>query len=236
MSSFTGKAEVTTNAGRTWRITSLPSGLKDFQAFGIQCFVSGRCDAIGNVLNFRPGTTTPKPGESFVGSTYALYSTDGGRRWHKGTIPAHFMIGTNLSCGTAMDCMALGSDGRSPAIATSDGGRKWHAVTDPGGSVSKKGYWWVSCVGTSECWMVADQDHGPSLGLVESTDLGHSWRLLRARSSISSGSTISCATTTRCYATADLPASAKSPTTPPSTVAPVTLYDNLFLAWRAPAS
>lgn len=236
MRSFSGQAEVTTNAGRTWRLVALPSGLKDFQAFGIQCFTSGHCDAIGNVLNFKPGTTEPKPGESLVGPTYALYSTDGGLRWHKGTIPAHFMIGTNLSCGTATDCMALGSDGRSPAISTSDGGRTWHAVTDPGGSVSKKGYWWVNCVGTSECWMAADQDHGSSLGLVETTDLGRSWRLLRTPKGVSSASTISCATTTRCYATADIPTSSTTSSTTTTTIAASARGYNLFLAWRVPAS
>ncbi len=228
--SSTGRVDITRNGGRTWTSAHLPSNFATFQAFGLQCFANGWCDAIGNFLNQEPGSSKPIPGRPFVGSTAAVYSADGGLHWHKGATPSKFHIYTNLSCGTSMDCMVLGADGRSPAIATQDGGRTWHPVANPGGSVARKGFAWVACVGQSECWMEAGQDHGATLGVVESTNLGQSWHLLKAPSSIGAGGTLACATATACYATADTAQPPASPTSA-TTMAPQLSGTSLFVSW-----
>lgn len=214
----TGRVDITTDGGQTWTTRTLPKGFTDFRPYGLQCFADGHCVTVGVAMRHTV----------VLGPTVSLYSTDGGRRWHQGTIPKGFVDpGANVSCSGPWDCMAIGSAGKDLAIVTRDGGRTWRAVANPGGALSREGFQWVSCVSGATCWAVTAEVEGASLGIVETTDFGRSWRLLGVGPTVGIVGTIACATTTACYATA----TRIQPTSPPPSSTGGAGGRTQFLSW-----
>jgi photosystem II stability/assembly factor-like uncharacterized protein len=195
-----GSAMVTTDGGRTWSQSPLPSG---FVPIGLQCFSAGGCISTGFDSS---SAVTP----SAAGT--ALYSTDGGSTWSSATVPTGTRAMTSLSCSDASHCFATSFGGAdstpSDVLITTDGGQSWSS-TDTGGlplSILTS----VSCPTSSYCWasgVIVPSGTGNAISfadaqglLASSTDQGQSWQTAQLPSDIRAVAGLSCPDTTTCFA------------------------------------
>ena len=155
--------------------------------------------------------------------SFALYSSDAGRSWSTGSVPADWIGGSvPLSCPGGDHCLALGFimsgpfHGRpwstSALVATTDGGRTWHQQSTFAGlpryATTPTS---LSCPTPEDCWATLFDDDGPHSVIDSSRDGGRSWNLvtLPAGTPPTMIPQLTCPTTEACTALAVLDDSRK---------------------------
>jgi photosystem II stability/assembly factor-like uncharacterized protein len=143
-----------------------PSGTGDLGA--VSCATVRRCWAVG--------IAGPNPAPA-TGSTVIAATTNGGTTWK-----AQEVVGgstpqlSGVSCPTATQCMAVGSNGASlpgsgVVITTGDAGATWNAVASPQNALAVLS---VTCASRSDCTVVVSD--GTSTWAAHSADFGQSWQ------------------------------------------------------------
>jgi photosystem II stability/assembly factor-like uncharacterized protein len=140
-------AMVTTDDGRTWTVTRMPSG---FGPQSLDCPRAGDCVAGGGTQPLTP-----------AGGAEIAYSFDGGSTWALATLPASrgsqpgaYGGVASVSCADATDCAATTIGGRSSTsqvLVSSDGGATWSGAPAsglPGQFTARQ----ISCPSSTECW------------------------------------------------------------------------------------
>jgi len=143
-----------------------PAGTGDLGA--VSCAKKGRCWAVG----IAGPDTTPPPG----GATVIAATINGGVTWKAQHVSGETIPElSGISCPTATECMAVGSNGSSlPAgvvVTTSDAGAVWNPATAPAGALSVAS---VSCASPADCLAIVSD--GSTLWSAQSTDFGQTWQ------------------------------------------------------------
>jgi photosystem II stability/assembly factor-like uncharacterized protein len=143
-----------------------PGGTGDLGA--VSCATARRCWAVG--------VAGPDPAPS-TGATVIAATTDGGNSWKAqrvtgGSTPQLSAV----SCPTATDCMAVGSNGASlpgsgVVVTTSDSGATWSPATSPQNALVMES---VTCTSPTDCTAVVSD--GTSTWSAHSADFGQSWQ------------------------------------------------------------
>lgn len=201
--SGTAAAFYSTNGGKTWQASTLPteiSSLETPEITDIQCLASRTCVVLA--------TDGVASGSSRV--TVALYSTDGGASWSAGTIPSVFEPGYDFSCGSATSCFAIGTSSQSKsdaAVSTEDGGRSWTMTPVPRSNGTETQFFnWVSCSAESQCWTTgvgiphAETGGVSSAFMASTSDLGQTWQETSLPKGVDSLGILSCPDRSTCYA------------------------------------
>ncbi len=153
---------IATAAGTGWVAQKLPSGTPVLE--GVSCVNADDCWAAGSRFA-RDGDWYPA----------IVATTDGGVRWVSQKLPSAVngsVLG--ISCTSARDCVAVGSEDSPVSIGdgsagltlvTSNGGATWQA--EP--LVPNNGFQSVSCTSTTRCWAVLINS------VVFTTNAGASW-------------------------------------------------------------
>ncbi len=133
----------------------------------VSCATARRCWAVG--------VAGPNPAPA-TGTTVIAATTNGGLSWK-----AQHVVGGStpqlsaVSCPTATNCMAVGSDGASlpgsgVVVTTSDAGVTWSLAASPQNALVVAS---VTCATTSDCTAVVSD--GTSTWSAHSADFGMSW-------------------------------------------------------------
>jgi photosystem II stability/assembly factor-like uncharacterized protein len=183
-------AFVTSNGGRSWSASSLPSG-SSYAA--LRCFPSGQC--------------------ILAGQYGAAYSTDGGRTWSSGTGYSGPGTPALLSCSNALDCMVMGIGNPAGAAApwaavTNDGGRRWS--TAKGVGLPTGDAFGLSCSTGSDCWASAGGPRllyipprsWPGAVIVSTTNGGATWQRDALPQGVGNVQGVSCPSSNTCFALA----------------------------------
>jgi photosystem II stability/assembly factor-like uncharacterized protein len=199
---------VTTDDGRTWTVTRLPSG---FTPQSLDCPGTGACVA---------GGYTGQPSPSGGGAI--SYSPDGGSTWARATLTAGRGSGprgygdvASISCADATDCAAATTiGGRGPAsqvLVSSDGGASW-SQAPASGLPSRFAARQISCPSSTDCWVAgaapapagAANYPGQQGVLALTADGGQAFRVSRLPPGTGDDpvTAVSCPSVTVCYAAA----------------------------------
>jgi photosystem II stability/assembly factor-like uncharacterized protein len=174
-SSLSGLAATSSNDGKSWTSSIVPSGLPELTS--VSCSSTSNCVA--------------------VGSGVAITTSDGGASWSAHTIPTSNtgLLGVSCPSGTST-CVAVGvtPDVGGPlngAIITSnDGGVTWSATNTsfPIGAVGG-----VSCASSTFCVAVGAQ-------ILVTNDGGQKWAQQFVNGKVGVLRTVSCGSSTTCVA------------------------------------
>lgn len=197
----TASSYATTDGGATWTTSALPIGSippAALEVTGLSCH-GASCTLLASAMAQGPSSS------GYV--ALALTSDDAGSTWSTGTVPSGFDPGYDVSCATALDCMAVGTgaDGAPAVIATADGGATWTTTTEPVSADAGSAFLnWDSCTQTS-CWvsggaLAASQSGGSSGFLDETTDLGATWGATSLPQGVTSIGNVACVDASTCYA------------------------------------
>lgn len=173
----TSVAVVSADGGNSWAKVALP-GPFFVNGAGLSCPTAEICVAVGTPsLVMSAGNPMPA----------ARYSSDGGRTWQVGSVPAAPVPLRAVSCAVADRCVAVGDlpvpvgGGSTPsapteAFVSEDGGRSWSVAGQIGnGQLALAS---ISCPSSESCW-AAGSASGRPLGVIESThDGGTTWTSL----------------------------------------------------------
>lgn len=173
-----GVAYVTTDSGRTWLKSAMPTG---FVPFDLQCLSGGDCVSVG----FEHFTIPSAPGA-------AAYSTDGGTTWFSSVLPSGGKGLTDLSCSNSGYCMTTGLARAN--YVTDSGGHTWSRLILP-----RKWSGGFDCVSSSHCWLAGGIVRGPGL-VALTTDGGKSWQRAQLPSGVQTVSELSCPGASICFA------------------------------------
>jgi len=142
-----------------------PSGTGELGA--VSCATARRCWAVG--------VAGPDPDAN--GATVIAATKDGGVTWKAqevagGSTPQL----SGVSCPTATDCMAVGSNGASlpgsgVVVTTSDAGATWSAAASPPNALVVSS---VTCASPSDCTVIVSA--GTSTWSAHSSDFGVTWQ------------------------------------------------------------
>ena len=142
-----------------------PAGTGELGA--VSCATVRRCWAVG----------VAGPDANPMGTTVIAATTDGGVTWKAqqvqgGSTPQL----SGVSCPTATECMAVGSNGSSlpgsgVVITTSDAGATWTPATAPANALVISN---VSCASPADCTAIVGS--GTSTWSAHSADFGQSWQ------------------------------------------------------------
>jgi photosystem II stability/assembly factor-like uncharacterized protein len=142
-----------------------PSGTGQLGA--VSCATVRRCWAVG--------VAGPNPAPA-TGATVIAATANGGVTWKPqlvagGSTPQL----SGVSCPTATDCMAVGSNGASlpgsgVVITTTDGGATWTAAASPPNALVVSS---VTCATPSDCTIIVSD--GTSTWSAHSSDFGQTW-------------------------------------------------------------
>ena len=123
------------------------------------------------------GVAGPNPAASAAGITVIVATTNGGMSWKAqhvagGSTPQL----SGVSCPTATDCIAVGSNGASlpgsgVVVTTTDAGRTWAPATSPTNALAVTS---VACTSTSSCTAIVSD--GTLTWSAHSDDFGGSWQ------------------------------------------------------------
>ncbi|MDA8184959.1 MAG: hypothetical protein M0035_11125 [Actinomycetota bacterium] len=197
-------AAVSTDAGQSWTLQSLPasssSSTSEVQLRSISCATATACVAVGFVLApSSTGTMSESP---------AIYSTsDGGSTWSAEPAPsAASGIGVNsVACTSTAACVAVGDNSMvaypgsgttqvAEILTTSDGGSTWAAQQATSESMLAS----VACPSASTCYAAGVPSASSSAVLV-TTDGGSTWSPTSG-SPQAENAVIACPTTSECVA------------------------------------
>ena len=153
--------------------------------YGGSC-VATTCQVVGLALSATNG--------------YAAASTDGGRHWTVERVPAAVVRLQDVSCGSPLDCVAVGAAASTAGLAlvTTDGGRTWLLHMLPG---HPQGVTSISCPTVSVCVGLAPHFHSGGVALV-TQDGGATWTAHRLAPAVAQVGGLSCPTVNVCEGTA----------------------------------
>jgi photosystem II stability/assembly factor-like uncharacterized protein len=152
--------ETTSDGGANWTSQTIPSDVTKLAS--VSCPTTSDCIAVGSSL--------PPPGNSNDAGAI-ITTSDGGVTWESESLPS-VGVGTldSISCGSASDCVAVGSctaDGDCQTIlSTTNGGANW--ILDPSDGDPFILYS-VSCPSATICYAVS-MDY-----FVKTTNGGATW-------------------------------------------------------------
>ena len=181
-----GAIFATTNGGADWRTEKLPTIVKSLAA--ISCSSASHCVAVGD------GPRDPKvigdPSLPIIVTT-----TNGGATWAAVEPPAGLQALGGVSCGSAEDCLAVGSGtgGTGAVLATTDGGTHWTVLTLPS---SAGVVYAVSCRSALDCAAVGGAE---TPTLITTSTGGATWDVKTTHKG-GSLDDVSCASTSDCLA------------------------------------
>jgi photosystem II stability/assembly factor-like uncharacterized protein len=144
-----------------------PAGTGELGA--VSCANARRCWAVG--------VAGPNPPPAGVSAVVIVATTDGGASWRAqqvtgGTTPQL----SGISCPTAIECMAVGSNGASlpgsgVVITTTDAGATWAPATSPQNALAVTT---VSCADPTDCTVLVSD--GTVTWSDNSADFGQTWQ------------------------------------------------------------
>lgn len=215
----------TTDAGRRWSVRRLPATTGMVPA--LSCPTEQRCIALAwGTKGTEIGHLGPLSGASRFFTTAVLTTSNGGRSWSIGRLPArpastYYQL-SSLQCPSASVCYVLGerasiterdggyveNEGAYQIMSSRDGGRVWTAVFERSGLQPSS----LACPTSSSCVAVAQRvapaDGSPADGspiVLTTTDAGRRWtsRTGRLPAALDEyGLPLSCPTRGYCIATA----------------------------------
>jgi photosystem II stability/assembly factor-like uncharacterized protein len=133
----------------------------------VSCATARRCWAVG-VAGPNPAPTT--------GVTVIAATTNGGLSWKAQTVTGGSTPQLSaVSCPTATECMAVGSNGASlpgsgVVVSTADAGATWSVASTPQNALVVSS---VTCASPADCTAVVSD--GTSTWSAHSADFGQSW-------------------------------------------------------------
>jgi photosystem II stability/assembly factor-like uncharacterized protein len=144
----------TTDGGTKW--TETASDLQDVAINGLSCTSTTQCVLVGGDI---------------------WTTSDFGGTWTSRTVPTSpqiFSTFYGVSCGSSLDCVAVGDVDANYMMTTTDGGTTWvEKEFNPSDDDSLDG---VSCTSASDCIAVGIDNLGTNPGAVEvTTNGGTSW-------------------------------------------------------------
>lgn len=198
--------EQSTDGGQTWKTLTSPQFAITFWSPYIDCPDTDHCVAVGGPRQI-PG-----------GTTYALFTSDGGATWSNSIVSTTGNDPSGLSCIGDSRCLAT-EEGNvttySQVDITTDGGSTWTASpkiepTGPGITASDFGLSHIVCPSATECVAAAEEDYWtdtePAPVLVaydtfaSSTDGGMTWQQLPLPNG---GGAVACPGATHCLIASD---------------------------------
>ena len=187
----------TTDAGRTWVGSRMPSSIVSF--LHVACADHDVCLAIGQA---RQDGLPAGFGLPAVFST-----TNGGQTWTHQTIEVgHFGAITNLDCFSSGSCIVVGvMPGSEKAIAiwTKNAGRRWTSAHIPSTVLELPD---VVCLSQSRCVAITEQVRQRKLvGVPFYTNDFQRWTMGSVSPSTASMGAVSCITVDTCFASAAEP-------------------------------
>lgn len=198
--------EQSTDSGQSWRELTSPQFAITFWAPFIDCPDAEHCVAVGGPRQI-PG-----------GTTYALYTSDGGATWSSSIVSTTGNDPSGLSCVGDSRCFVTegGNDTTDSQVdVTTDGGSTWTASpkiepTGPGITPAAFGLDSIACVSATECVAEAEEDYFTDTEvpvlvaydtLASSTDGGATWQ--QEALPASGGGAVACPTATHCLMASD---------------------------------
>ncbi len=144
-----------------------PAGTGELGA--VSCANARRCWAVG--------VAGPNPAPVGTSAVVIVATANGGKSWKSqqvtgGTTPQL----SGISCPTATECMAVGSNGASlpgsgVVVTTTDGGTTWSPTMSPQNALSVTS---VACAGPTDCTVIVSD--GTVTWSDHSADFGQSWQ------------------------------------------------------------
>ena len=187
----------TTDAGRTWVGSKVPSFIVSF--LRVACTGHDVCLAIGQARQdgLPAGLALPA----------VFRSTNGGQTWTHQTIEVqHFGAITNIDCFRSGSCVVVGvmqGSEKAAALWTKNAGRRWTSAHIPS-TVLELPY--VACLSQSRCVAITEQVKQRNLvGVPLSTNDLQRWTMGSVSPSTASMGSVSCITVNTCFASAAEP-------------------------------
>jgi photosystem II stability/assembly factor-like uncharacterized protein len=125
--------------------------------------------ASGNLENYYQSLVCPSTLNCYgvSDSDYVLTTSDGGQSWTEKPTGLNFTL-VNISCGDALNCLALGEDEQGvAAIDTTDGGKTWKLASKNIAPWEISG---LACPSAQLCLGVGEKGQ-----ILATTDLGQTW-------------------------------------------------------------
>jgi photosystem II stability/assembly factor-like uncharacterized protein len=184
----------TTDAGRTWVGSTVPSSIVSF--LRVACTSHDVCLAIGQARQdgLPAGFALPA----------VFRSTNGGQTWTHQTIEVqHFGAITNIDCFRSGSCVVVGvmqGSEKAAALWTKTAGRKWTSAHIPSTVLELPD---VACLSQSRCVAITEQVRQRELvGVPFYTNDFQRWTMGSVSPSTASIGAVSCITVDTCFASA----------------------------------
>jgi hypothetical protein len=183
------------DGGKTWSAIPLPQ-----QTAGGQAIVNNDVAFVSTTIGWIVGFSGCA--NFFAAGCRGVVSmtTNGGDSWTLQPTPANMSALDNISCPTATECLAVGTNSRSATgYLTFDAGRHWQATSLPYGMGYANG---VACPDGNHCYVSGFSGPGtnPSGAVMFATaNAGRSWQLQPVRGGSNGAVDVACASATMCY-------------------------------------
>jgi hypothetical protein len=189
-------------SGASWFIVTSPNiPMHHTELSSVTCVSGSDCWAVGAVSTDSLSQTLT---EHWDGSTWSVVTSPD-------SSPAQFNSLTSVACASGSDCWAVGlaytstySSAISQTLVEHWDGTAWSIVASPSTTNTQSNYVGsVTCVSSSDCWMVGEVDIGYFQTLIEHWD-GSAWSIVAspdtsplARNGLDS---VSCTSESNCWA------------------------------------
>jgi photosystem II stability/assembly factor-like uncharacterized protein len=194
----------TSDAGRNWRLDSLPvpAGAAQSSVERLSCPTASDCIAFLTDLGAGSSATSSS-------TNFFMTTTDGGSTWTSSAAPVGLTGLWTLRCDADGDCVGLVPAGsvQDPsaegivAIRSNDWGRSWTTTSSP--MPFGAGILLMECGDTLHCIMAFPADEGTTFDLARTSDGGQTWTTGAAPSGWPAiAISLSCADGEDCYLSA----------------------------------
>ena len=194
----------TVNGGHSWTVDPLPAG--DGQIFKLSCPSAADCQGLASAQ----GKSISRGLSGLMASVSVVGTTDGGRHFTAVRFPPNHSL-QDISCPTTRYCVAVGVYNESVlspsaqlngyVMISRDGGASWQWGTLPTG-LSPGPFPQVSCLSTTQCWMIGYVHDVAYSVMASSSDGGATWTEHSLPAAIPQPQLLSfaCPTAATCYA------------------------------------
>jgi hypothetical protein len=194
----------TANGGHSWTLDPLPAG--DGQIFKLSCPSAADCEGLASATGkpIEPGIA------GLMASVRVVGTTDGGAHFTAVRFESGHSL-QDISCPTTSYCVAVGVYDESVlsrsapingfVMISRDGGASWRLGTLPAG-LSPGPFPQVSCLNTTQCWMIGYVHDVAYSVMASSSDGGATWTEHSLPATIPQPQLFSfaCPTAATCYA------------------------------------